>query len=89
MNDVLLRGLKAYRYLALLIFMIAGSSIAAVFLVRVVLSGFSEELLNLQYVLALVKLVIVLALCLPAVILSILGAFLAVFKIFNIEIKEK
>ena len=89
MRGGLLRGLKAYRYLALLIFMTAGLSIAAVFAFKVVLSGFSSEIMNLQYVLTLVKLVMALAMFLPAAILLVIGAFLAIFKIFGVELKEK
>lgn len=89
MRDLFLRGFKAYRYLALLIFMTAGASIAAVFAFRVVQSGFSSELLNFRYVLMLVKLVVGLAMFLPAVILVVVGTLLVIFKIFGIELKEK
>ena len=75
--------------IALLIFMIAGSSIAAVFAFRVVLSGFSSELLNIQYILVLVKLVIALALILPVAILLVIVVFLTIFRIFGIELKAE
>ena len=89
MKSIFLRAFKAYRYLALFVFIATGSSILGVFAFRLLLSGFSEDLLSLEYLITLVKMIVALAVLLPALILGVVGIFLVVFKMFGVETKVK
>ncbi|WOX05052.1 hypothetical protein [Microbulbifer pacificus] len=89
MKSNFLRAFKAYRDLALFVLLVAGSSVLGVFVFRLVVSGFSENFLSLDYVITLVKIIMALVILLPAVILSVVGIFLVAFKMFGAETKVK